>query len=169
MNLPPRSLEARPDDAEPSIVPKAFLALGAGAAGAAAGAALTVFILKPTGFYIPMIPGLAAGYAISRLCQCNSTLVSIVGAVCAFFGGLFAEAFCYTGHPGVLHYVSHFYENGLLTDWIFRALNIGIGFYTSRGAGESLPVTIGGSSCPHCGEGNLPSTKYCAHCGQPTD
>lgn len=123
------------DGVAASLPSKLLLALAAGLLGAAAGGGLTVLVGRLLGFYLPILPGYFAASAITRVWVSNSITVGVIGGLCGFLGGLFAEAFIYV-NPGVLHYVSHFYENADGKDWLFRALNVGLGFWYAR---SSLP------------------------------
>ena len=170
MDRPPQLQDTRDGDESQFPLPAVLLVVVAGVLGAALGAALTVAAQRMLGFYIPIVPGYLAATAIVRVHRSHATWVGIVGGLCGFVGGLFAEAFVYV-NPGVWHYVSHFYENAMATDWLFRAINFGVGYWFARSvpitAASGFPVTIPGTSCPHCGEGNLPNSQFCAHCGQP--
>ena len=169
MDRPPRPPNMFPDATEPSVLPKALLAVGAGIVGAALGAALTVLARRWIGFYIPMLPGFFAASAITRVYASDAIAIGAIGALCGFVGGVLAEAFIYV-NPGVVHYMIHFYENGTTTDWIFRILNAGVGFWYSRATQRApLPGSPSGaepSRCPSCSRGNLPGAKFCSHCGE---
>ena len=151
-------------------LPALLLVVVAGVLGAALGAGLTVAARNMIGIYVPIVPGYLAASAIVRVHRSDAILVGIVGGLCGFVGGLFAEAFVYV-NPGVWHYVTHFYENASTMDWLFRAINAGVGYWFARStpisAASGFPVAIPGTSCPHCGEGNLANSQFCAQCGQP--
>ncbi len=170
MDRPPQLQDTYDGDESQFALPAVLLVAVAGILGAALGAALTVFAARTIGFYIPIVPGYLAASAIVRVHRSNAIWVGIVGGLCGFVGGLFAEAFFYV-NPGVWHYVTHFYENASTMDWLFRAINAGVGYWFARSvpitAASGFPVAIPGTSCPHCGEGNLPNSQFCAQCGQP--
>ena len=170
MDQPPQ-LQDTYDGAAPQFPLRAvLLVVVAGILGTALGAGLTVVARNMLGFYIPIIPGYLAASAIVRVHRSDAIWVGIVGGLCGFVGGLFAEAFVYV-NPGVWHYVSHFYEDAYAMDWMFRAINAGVGYWFARSvsitAASSVSGAIPGTACPHCGEGNLPNSQFCAHCGQP--
>ncbi len=167
----PQQLQNKHDDDTPQFPLQAvLLVVAAGIVGTALGAALTVAAQRMLGVFIPIVSGYLAASAIVRVHRSNAVWVGIVGGLCGFVGGLFAEAFVYV-NPGVCHYVTHFYENATTMDWLFRAINAGVGYWFARSvpitAASGFPVTTSGTSCPHCGEGNLPNSQFCAHCGQP--
>ncbi len=170
MDRPPQFQDTHDGDESQFALPAVLLVVVAGTAGAALGAVLTVVAARTIGFYIPIVPGYLAASAIVRVHRSNAVWVGIVGGLCGFVGGLFAEAFFYD-NPGVWHYVTHFYEKAYAMDWLFRAINAGVGYWFARSApisaASGYPVAISGVSCPHCGEGNLPNSQFCAHCGQP--
>ena len=119
------------DGVAASVPSKLLLALAAGLLGAALGGGLTVLVGRLLGFYLPILPGYFAASAITRVWVSNSITVGVIGGLCGFVGGLVAEAFIY-GDPRVLYYVLHFYENADGMDWLFRALNAGVGFWYAR-------------------------------------
>ena len=135
MDQRPPQGDANVDGAASPDLSKLLLAIAAGLLGAAFGAGVTVLVSR-FGIYLPILPGYFASSAIIRVWTSNSITVGIVGGVCGFVGGLIAEAFIYV-NPGVLDYVLHFYENADAKDWLFRALNAGIGFWYSRSNGPS--------------------------------
>lgn len=136
MGQPPREGDWEDDGVTSSVLSKLPLALAAGLIGAALGIGLTVVIGKIFGFYLPILPGYFAASAITRVWISDSIAVGVIGGLCGFVGGLFAEAFIYV-NPGVLDYVLHFYENTAGMDWLFRALNTGVGFWYAR---SNLPA-----------------------------
>ncbi len=170
MDRPPQLQDTHDGEESQFALPAVLLVVVAGILGAALGAVLTVVAARTIGFYIPIVPGYLAASAIVRVHRSDAIWVGIVGGLCGFVGGLFAEAFFY-GSPDVWHYVSHFYEDAYAMDWLFRAINAGVGYWFARSvpisAASGVPVAISGVSCPHCGEGNLPNSQFCAHCGQP--
>ncbi len=170
MDRPPQFQDTHDGEESQFALPAVLLVVVAGILGAALGAVLTVVAARTIGFYIPIVTGYLAASAIVRVHRSDAIGVGIVGGLCGFVGGLFAEAFFYV-NPGVWHYVTHFYENASTMDWLFRAINAGVGFWFARStpisAASGFPVAIPGPSCPHCGEGNLPNSRFCAHCGQP--
>ncbi len=170
MNQPPQFQDAYDGDTPQFRISAVLLVVLAGIVGAAIGVGLTMAARSMLGFYIPIIPGYLAASAIVRVHRSDAIWVGIVGGLCGFVGGLFVEAFIYE-NPGVWHYITHFYENATTSDWLFRAINAGVGFWFARSvpisAASGFPVTTGGTSCPHCGEGNLPNSQFCAQCGQP--
>ena len=170
MDRPPQLQDTYDGDAPQFPLKAVLLVVVAAIVGAALGAALTVAAHRMIGVYIPIVPGYLAASAIVRVHRSDAIWVGIVGGLCGFVGGLFAEAFVYV-NPGVWHYVSHFYENATTMAWMFRAINAGVGFWFARSvpitAARGFPVATPGISCPHCGEGNLPNSQFCAHCGQP--
>jgi len=170
MDRPPQLQDTDDADQPKFPLPAALLVVVAGTLGAALGAGLTVAAQSVVGVYIPIVPGYLAASAIVRVHRSDAVWVGIVGGLCGFVGGLFAEAFVYV-NPGVWHYVTHFYENASTMDWLFRAINAGVGYWFARSTpispASGFPVAIPGTSCPHCGEGNLPNSQFCAHCGQP--
>ena len=141
MDQPPREGDWEDDGFASSVLSKLPLALAAGMLGAALGTGLTVLVSRLFPVYIPILPGYFAASAITRVWSSNSITVGVVGGLCGFVGGLFAEAFIYV-NPGVLDYVLHFYENTMAKDWLFRALNAGVGFWYAR---SSLPSPRSGS------------------------
>ena len=170
MDRPPQLQDTYDGNAPQFPLKAVLLVVVAAIVGAALGAALTVAAHRMIGVYIPIVPGYLAASVIVRMHRSDAIWVGIVGGLCGFVGGLFAEAFVYV-NPGVWHYVSHFYENATTMDWLFRAINAGVGFWFARSlpitAASGFPVGIPGKPCPHCGEGNLPNSQFCAHCGQP--
>jgi len=124
-----------------------LLVAGVAILGAALGAALTVAARSMLGFYIPIVPGYLAASAIVRVHRSDAIWVGLVGGLCGFVGGLFAEAFVYV-NPGVWHYVSHFYENATTMDWLFRVINAGVGFWFARSATTSIEVQSASSTTP---------------------
>ncbi len=169
MDQPPRDDDRNEDGAASAMLAKMPLALAAGLLGAAVGAGLTVLASSLTGFYIPILPGYFAASAITRVWISDSIAVGVIGGVCGFVGGLFAEAFIYV-NPGVLDYVLHFYENADGRDWLFRALNAGLGFWHARSrlpsAGSGFSAAGQAPTCPHCGQQNLAGARFCNGCGQ---
>ena len=170
MDQPPQLQDTYDGDTPQFPLKAVLLVTVAGILGAALGAALTVAAHRMIGIYIPIVPGYLAASAIVRVQRSDAMWVGIVGGLCGFAGGLIAEAFVY-GSSDVWHYVSHFYEDAYAMDWLFRAINAGVGFWFAKSipitAASGFPVGIPGISCPHCGEGNLPNSQFCAHCGQP--
>ena len=135
MDQRPPQGDANVDGAASPDLSKLLLAIAAGLLGAAFGAGVTVLV---SGFsiYLPILPGYFAASAIIRVWNSNSIAVGVAGGLCGFVGGLFAEAFVYSS-PDVLQYVLHFYENAEGMDWLFRALNTGVGFWYAR---SNLPA-----------------------------
>ncbi len=170
MDQPPQLQDTYDGDTSQFPLPAVLLVVGAGILGAALGAGLTVAAARMLGVFIPIVSGYLAASAIVRVYRSGAVWVGIVGGLCGFVGGLFAEAFFYD-NPGVWHYVTHFYENATGMDWLFRVINAGVGYWFARSTpispASGFPVAIPGPSCPHCGEGNLPNSQFCAHCGQP--
>ncbi len=170
MDRPPQLQDTYDGDESPPALPAVLLVVVAGILCSALGAGLTVAAQRFLGVFIAVVSGYLAASAIVRMHRSDAVWVGIVGGVCGVVGGLFAEAFVYVS-PGIWHYVTHFYENATTMDWLFRAINAGVGFWFARSApitaASGLPIAIPGISCPHCGEGNLPNSQFCAHCGQP--
>ena len=170
MDRPPQLQDTYDGDTSQFPLKAVLLVVVAGILGAALGAALTVAAQRMLGFYIPIVPGYLAASAIVRVHRSDGIWVGIVGGLCGFVGGLFAEAFVYV-NPGVWHYVSHFYENATTMDWLFRAINAGVGYWFARSvsitAASGSPVAIPGISCPPGGEGTLPNSPSCAPCCHP--
>ena len=135
MDQPPRSLEAsRPDD-EPSIVPKALMAIGAGAAGGAAGGWLMSAIAGAM-FYVPLIPGAAAGYAVNKACSSSRVLICTIAGFFGFAGMVFGDALVFelTGHPGTLNYITHFWLAAAPIKVVFWILNAAVGYWFALAA-----------------------------------
>ena len=172
MDLPPQLDEANDDDGIISQLPKVPLAIVTGAVGAIAGGWLMSF-LAGTFFYIPLIPGAVVGYAVCRLCNTDRIVVRVIAAIFGFAGMVFGDALTFdlVNRPGTWNYITHFWEAADATKVLFWILNAGVGFWFARSVpittASGFPVAISGKSCPHCGEGNLPNSQFCAHCGQP--
>lgn len=138
MDQPPSSRGARPDDAEPSILPKALLAGGAGAAGGAAGGWLMSAIAGAM-FYVPLIPGAAAGYAVNKACSSNRVLICTIAAFSGIAGMVFGDALTFelTGHPGTWNYITHFWLAATPIKVVFWILNAAVGYWFALAAPAS--------------------------------
>ncbi len=130
MDQPSRSLEARPDDAEPSILPKALLAGGAGAVGGAAGGWL-MSVIAGAMFYVPLIPGAVAGYAVNKACSSDRVLICTIAGFFGFAGMVFGDALTFdlTDHPGTWNYITHFWLAAKPIKVVFWILNAAVGYW----------------------------------------
>ncbi len=172
MDRPPQLGDV--DDAEGVIsnLPKVPLAILTGAVGAIAGGWLMSFFAGIF-FYIPLIPGAVVGYAVCRLCNTDRIVVRVIAAIFGFAGMVFGDALTFdlVNRPGTWNYITHFWEAADATKVLFWILNAGVAYWFAHAVTASrysgFPVTTPGASCPHCGEGNFPDSKFCAHCGQP--
>jgi hypothetical protein len=172
MDPSPRRDEANDDDGVLPALPKVPLAIVTGAVGAVIGGWLMSFCAGIF-FYIPLIPGAVVGYAICRVCNTDRIIVRVIAAIFGFTGMVFGDALTFdlVSRPGTWNYITHFWEAANATKVLFWILNAGVGYWFARSvpisAASGLPVTTPGASCPHCGEGNLPNSQFCAQCGQP--
>jgi len=159
----PRSFE---DETLSPGFPQIPLAIIASIVGAIAGALLTKALGYVLPVYIPVIPGFLIGYCVVRVCSGGNLTIRIIAAVFGFIGAVFTESIWYVGHPGIWHYMTHFYENATTLDWVFRVGNVLVAYwYSGTPTVTAYTPAAPPVPCPHCGAANLSRAKYCSECG----
>lgn len=151
------------------VLPKIPLALGAAAVGALVGGWL-MSLAAAWVFYVPLIPGAVAGYAVHTACRSDRFIVSLIAALFGFAGMVFGDALTFdlAGYPGVWNYVTHFWYAATPIKGVFWLANAALGFWFSRAQpGEDVrgfPVMT--DRCRACGRQNASGARFCSHCGQ---
>ncbi len=171
MDQPPQPFGSHGDDTQSSVLSKVPLAVGSAAVSAAAGGWL-MSIIAGVFLYVPLIPGAVVGYAVNKVCKTNRVLICVIAAFFGFAGMVFGDALTFelVDYAGTWNYITHFWHAATLSKVLFWIANAAVGYWFARatpvGRYSGLPVAIDQAKCPHCSQGNLPTAKFCAHCGR---